>query len=159
MQIKLWEKRVYLIKSLARSLASKKYHMGAYHECTQIQGQVCSRVTATTTQTPTSSLLRCFQSLFVSGGFALLAHARGGIAFSILVTSFGAIWLFCRLRTWLPLRNRCRPSASFQLSDSSMRKTYFFPSASRTEARRTCSPFEGWVPLYRTSQQVDNWKI
>lgn len=63
--------------------------------------------------------------------------------FRSLTTSFGAIWLFCKLRTWLPLRKRCRPSASFQLSDSSMRKTYFLPSASRTEARRMCRPFEG----------------
>lgn len=65
-----------------------------------------------------------------------LAHVRGGIELSSLSTSLAAIWLFCKLRTWLPLRNRCRPSASFQLSDSSMRNTYFLPSASRTEARR-----------------------
>ena len=65
-----------------------------------------------------------------------LAHVRGGMELSSLSTSLAAIWLFCRLRTWLPLRNRCKPSASFQLSDSSMRNTYFLPSASRTEARR-----------------------
>jgi hypothetical protein len=70
-------------------------------------------------------------------------HERGGTMFRSLITSFGAIWLFCKLRTWLPLRNLCSPSASFQLSDSSMRKTYFLPSASRTEARRMCRPLEG----------------
>jgi hypothetical protein len=79
--------------------------------------------------------------------------AIGGIAFNILATSFGAIWLFCILLTWLPFRKRCKPSASFQLSDSSMRKTYFLPSVSRIEARRMCRCLEGCVPVWKSLRQ------
>jgi hypothetical protein len=74
-------------------------------------------------------------------------NASGGTAFNVLATSFGAIWLFCKLLTWLPLRRRCKPRASFQLSLSSMRNRYFLPSVSRTEARRMCRRLEVWTPV------------
>lgn len=76
--------------------------------------------------------------------------AIGGTAFNTLAISFGAICALCRLLTWLPLRNRWSPSASFQLSVSSMRKTYFLPSASRTEARSMCRFLVGCLPVYFT---------
>lgn len=50
-------------------------------------------------------------------------YITGGTEFKTLATSLGAIWLLCKLLTWLPFLRRCRPIFSFQLSDSSIKKT------------------------------------
>ena len=50
-------------------------------------------------------------------------------------------------RTMVPFRNRCRPTASFQASDSSTTKRYLFPSWSRTVARSTWRPFAFHCPV------------
>lgn len=76
-----------------------------------------------------------------------LYSAIGGTAFNTLNISFGAICALCKLLTWLPFFNLWSPRASFQLSVSSIRKTYFLPSASRTEARRMCRFFAGCLPV------------
>lgn len=79
-------------------------------------------------------------------------QSSGGIAFKILVTSLGVIVLFAKDRTCEPFLSRCKPIATFQLSDWSMRNTYFLPSASRTLARRMCRPLLTCWPVCITGQ-------
>jgi hypothetical protein len=76
-------------------------------------------------------------------------YISGGTELSTLVTSLGVIVLFARERTCEPFRSRCSPIETFQLSDSSIRKTYFLLSASRTHARKMWRCFEACWPVYR----------
>ena len=54
--------------------------------------------------------------------------------------SFGGSPVTPNARTWVPRRNRCKPTATFHPSDCEIMKTYFLPSWSRMLARRTRRP-------------------
>lgn len=64
---------------------------------------------------------------------------------SRFLTSAAGIPFVPRALTCEPRLSRCNPTATFQLSPSSMMKTYFLPSGSRIEARRRCLPFRSPV--------------
>lgn len=142
MQMRLLKKRVYLINSLACSLARSLHGKNV----ALIHARNAPLIECGAFHVHNNIVVCC--SLPVHPPFtALLTYVKAGTVFNSLATSFGAIWLFCKLRTWLPLRSFCRPSATFQLSESSMRKTYFFPSPSRIDARRICRFLDGCVPV------------
>ena len=58
----------------------------------------------------------------------------------IAFVSLTAMPLTPKALTWLPLLNRCRPTATFQPSSSCSTTTYLLPSWSRMVALRTCIP-------------------
>ena len=53
-------------------------------------------------------------------------------------------------RTWLPLRSRCNPTATFQLSVSCRTKRYFLPSWSLILARRIWRPLNSPLCISKT---------